>query len=135
VHVVWYDETDGEWGTDTEIMYAKRTAAGWSNVTIISDDSTGWNDGSSEFPDIAIDGNGNLHVVWSDDTDGEWGTDKEIMYSSKSIETPDNNQVNLIIIPISDSSIAILSPIGLGIIGIAMVITAIISVGISKKKS
>ncbi len=80
VHVVWYDYTDTEWGTDTEIMYASYTATGWSNATVISDDSTGWNDMSSDFPDIAIDNQGILHVTWNEATDGEWGSDEEIMY-------------------------------------------------------
>ncbi len=80
VHVVWHDDTNGEWGTDREIMYANLTATGWSNATVISDDYTNWNDGPSSDPSIAIDNNGNLHVVWWDGTDGEWGTDYEVMY-------------------------------------------------------
>ncbi|KKK89371.1 hypothetical protein LCGC14_2733760, partial [marine sediment metagenome] len=33
VHVVWQDTTNGIWGTDLEIMYAKyTTATGWSNA-------------------------------------------------------------------------------------------------------
>ncbi len=81
VHVVWQDYTDGEWGTDTEIMYANYTITGWSNATVISD-IYGWNNGSSGSPRIAVDGNDNLHVVWSDSTDGEWGSDSEIMYTN-----------------------------------------------------
>ncbi len=82
VHVVWQDYTNGEWGSDTEIMYANYTTTGWSNATVISDDYTGWNDGDSYGPEIAIDNNGNLHVVWYDTTDGEWGLDREIMYAN-----------------------------------------------------
>ncbi len=81
LHLVWYDSTDGEWGTDDEIMYANYTVAGWSNATAISD-LYGWNNGASEQPSIVVDGSDNLHVVWVDDTDGEWGTDKEIMYTN-----------------------------------------------------
>ncbi len=80
IHVVWYDSTNGEYGNDIEIMYVNYTAAGWSNATVISDDYTGWNVHNSLNPDIAVDNNGNVHVVWYDDTDGEWGTDVEIMY-------------------------------------------------------
>ncbi|MFX0139176.1 MAG: sialidase family protein, partial [Candidatus Hodarchaeota archaeon] len=80
IHVVWRDETNGEWGMDEEIMYANYTVAGWSNATVISDDYTGWNNDYSYQPEITIDNNGNLHVVWYDNTDGEWGTDEEIMY-------------------------------------------------------
>ncbi len=85
VHVVWYDFTNGGWGTDSEIMHAEFTiATGWSNATIISDGFGGvyWNDGHSQFPAVAIDSSNTVHVVWHDDTDGPWGTDVEIMYAS-----------------------------------------------------
>ncbi len=82
VHVVWMDNTNGEWGTDWEIMYVNYTTFGWSNATVISDDYTGWNDGESNGQSIAVDGSGNVHVVWYDDTNGEWGTDWEIMYAN-----------------------------------------------------
>jgi hypothetical protein len=84
LHVVWYDFTDGVWGSDSEIMYAKYTqGVGWSNVTIISDGYSGsyWNDGSSAYPSIAYSEE-KIHVVWEDETDGVWGTDYEIMYAS-----------------------------------------------------
>ncbi|MFX1572305.1 MAG: TIR domain-containing protein [Promethearchaeota archaeon] len=83
IHVVWYDDTDGQWGTDEEIMYVNYTSsAGWSNATVISDLYGGsvWNNRYSRDPSIAIDNIGGIHVVWNDDTDGEWGTDTEIMY-------------------------------------------------------
>ncbi|NVM00911.1 MAG: hypothetical protein HWN67_01125 [Candidatus Helarchaeota archaeon] len=82
VHVVWYDETNGEWGTDEEIMYANYTAAGWSNTTVISD-VYGWNDGWSNYPSVAVDSSGTVHVVWTDASVGEWGgglADYEIFY-------------------------------------------------------
>ena len=84
VHVVWSDSTSGIWGVgapDTEIMYINYTdGLGWSNVTLISDDITFWNDDSSIDPSIAVDTSGNIHVVWMDNTDGIWGSDSEIMY-------------------------------------------------------
>jgi len=83
VHVVWYDYTNGVWGTDGEIMYVTyTTATGWSNVTVISDgyDGTYWNDGPSLKPAIAVDSSDKVHVVWEDFTHGVWGTDVEIMY-------------------------------------------------------
>jgi len=85
VHVVWYDETDGAWGTDREIMYANfTTAIGWSNITVVSDgyDGTYWNDGSSYGTAIAVDSSDRVHVVWMDETDGVWGTDIEILYAN-----------------------------------------------------
>ncbi|TFF87274.1 MAG: hypothetical protein EU549_05030 [Promethearchaeota archaeon] len=81
LHVVWYDGTNGWWGSDPEIMYANYSAAqGWSNATVISD-NTGWNNGSSYEPDIAIGTDDSVHVVWQDFTDGDWGEDQEIMYT------------------------------------------------------
>ena len=83
VHVVWYDYTDGVWGTDGEIMYATyTTATGWSNATVISDGYNGvyWNDGNSYYPTIAIDSSNSVHVAWHDSTSGDWGTDNEIWY-------------------------------------------------------
>jgi len=85
VHAVWQDDTDGVWGTDTEIMYASfTTATGWSNVTVISDgyDGTYWNDGGSTSPAITVDSSDRVHVVWQDSTAGVWGTDTEIMYAN-----------------------------------------------------
>ncbi|NVM37904.1 MAG: hypothetical protein HWN81_20090 [Candidatus Lokiarchaeota archaeon] len=75
IHVVWYDATDGIWGTDSEIMYVNYSEAmGWSNVTIISDGYNGvyWNDQASRSPKIAIGENETIHVVWGDDTEGIW---------------------------------------------------------------
>ena len=85
VHVVWEDYTDGVWGTDYEIMYAKyTTATGWSNATVISDgyDGTYWNDESSNNPSIITDSSNKVHVTWEDYTDGVWGIDTEIMYAT-----------------------------------------------------
>ncbi len=90
IHVVWVDNTDGVWGNDWEIMYASYTiSTGWSNATVISDGYNGiyWNDDSSNNPAISSDNNGKLHVVWEDQTDGIWGTDPEIMYTSYSTAT------------------------------------------------
>ncbi len=85
IHVVWEDGTDGIWGSDWEIMYVSYTeATGWSNASVISDGHNNiyWNNDESATPDIAIDSSGNTHVVWEDDTDGAWGSDREIMYVS-----------------------------------------------------
>ncbi|MEJ2279658.1 MAG: hypothetical protein P8Y70_18235 [Candidatus Lokiarchaeota archaeon] len=88
IHVVWEDDTVGPWtggAHDSEIFYVSFTPGiGWSNVTVISDGYKGkyWNYGDSFTPSIAIDENGGIHVVWSDNTNGPWGTDSEIMYAS-----------------------------------------------------
>jgi len=83
VHVVWHDNTGGAWGTDYEIMHVKyMEGSGWSNVSVISDGYGGsyWNDDYSYYPEIVADYNGNIHVVWHENTDGIWGIDVEIMY-------------------------------------------------------
>jgi hypothetical protein len=57
----------------------------WSKVTVISDDYTGWNNGTSGSPSIAIDNNGSIHVVWHDETAGIWNNgfgDYEIMHTN-----------------------------------------------------
>ncbi len=134
VHVVWEDYTDGEWGTDTEIMYVNYTVAGWSNITVISDDPTGWNTGGSLNPCVIVDINGTVHAVWEDYI-YLTATESEILYSNTFISQPSDGDepTNLIIVPLPDSSISLLSPLGLGIIGIAVAATAIITVIITKK--
>jgi hypothetical protein len=88
LHVVWDDDTNGIWGNDVEIMYAKyMESTGWSNVTVISDDYTKWNSHRSNSPSIAIGHDNILHVVWSDDTDGIWGDDEDILYVFYTMET------------------------------------------------
>jgi len=84
LHIVWKDDTDGIWGTDDEIMYCTySSSSGWSFPEVISDgfNDIYWNDGWSVRPDLAIDSSNNIHVVWSDGTEGIWGTDLEIMYA------------------------------------------------------
>ena len=94
INVVWEDGTDGPWGTDYEIMHTKfTTATGWSNATVISDGFGGvyWNDGDSRDPAIAINSTNGIHVVWDDTTVGIWGTDREIMYADYSSATSWSN--------------------------------------------
>jgi len=92
IHVVWDDDTNltaSEGGLDREIMYANyRAATGqWSHAKVISDCMNGtddWNTDESAKSSIAVDSQGNVHVVWQDDTDlipSEGGTDPEIMYT------------------------------------------------------
>ncbi len=91
VHVVWNDDTFGIWGgglLDLEIMYASYIEGiGWSNATVLSDGYNGsyWNDGTSLGPSITVDTSGIVYVIWSEGTDGIWGTDSEIMYVNYTI--------------------------------------------------
>jgi hypothetical protein len=84
VYVVWKDDTNGPWGNDVEIMYAKFIPGdGWINAPIISDgfNDIFWNDGESQNPSLAVSDDGTVHVVWDDDVTGSWGTDREILYA------------------------------------------------------
>jgi hypothetical protein len=85
-HVVWGDLTNGPWGSDWDILhsYFNPTTKQWSNATCVSDpiDWVDWNVGNSLGASITMDSNGNGHVTWTENTDGPWGTDKEILYSS-----------------------------------------------------
>jgi len=83
VHVAWYDYTDyGGAGTDTDIFYRywNATTGVWSghnNTTdVVSIEST---TADSEHPDIAVDEEGNVYIVWDDKMDIlSAGTDEDI---------------------------------------------------------
>jgi hypothetical protein len=64
-HLVWYDNTPG----NDEIYYrrSKDGGATWSAIIRLTT-----NTGLSEYPDIAVDLSGSLHVVWSDSTPGNY---------------------------------------------------------------
>jgi len=65
IHVVWHDSTPG-----TPDLYYRRSADGgtsWSPVQRLT-----WNLGTSYKPDIAVDGSGSVHIVWADDTPGNY---------------------------------------------------------------
>jgi len=68
-HVVWYDKTPGNY----EIYYRKSTNGGssWMTTQRIS-----WNIGSTQYPAVAVDSSGSVHVVWYDDMPGN----REIYY-------------------------------------------------------
>jgi hypothetical protein len=62
IHIVWSDYL----GSIPEILYKKSTDGGstWSTERLT------WNSGHSTYPDIAIDSNNRIHVVWRDSTPG-----------------------------------------------------------------
>ncbi len=64
VHVVWYDERDG----NREIYYKSSTDTGsnWGTDTRLTNNIT-----ESSHPSVAISGQG-VHVLWQDMRDGNW---------------------------------------------------------------
>ena len=63
IHIVWDDNTPG----NDEIYYKKSMDQGetWSAAKRLT-----WTPGKSSWPDISIDSNDNIHVVWDDGTPG-----------------------------------------------------------------
>jgi hypothetical protein len=69
IHVVWCQNSSGNY----EVYHKSSTDGGttWGGSKRLT-----WNSGRSYVPEIAIDSNDNLHVVWDDDTPGI----KEVYY-------------------------------------------------------
>ena len=65
IHVIWADNTPG----NREIYYKRSTDAGttWSTAKRLT-----WTPGFSYFPAIAIDSGNAIHIVWYDDTPGNY---------------------------------------------------------------
>jgi hypothetical protein len=82
LHVVWQGSASG----NTEALYRKSTNGGttWTASRRLS-----WTSGVSFTPMIAVDSSDNLHVVWSDDTPGNF----EIYYK-KSTDGGENWTAN-----------------------------------------
>ena len=80
IHVVWQDWTNfAEAGTDRDIFYKywNATSSSWNATEVVSTESTS----NSDYPSLAVDTDGNVHIVWEDYTDyAGSGTDKDIFY-------------------------------------------------------
>ena len=64
LHIVWYDDRDG----NDEIYYKNHTSgAGWNSDVKVTNDAD-----TSAYPDIAVDSDDDVHVVWHDDRDGNY---------------------------------------------------------------
>lgn len=63
IYVVWQDETPG----NNEIYLRKSSNGGvsWEGTKRLT-----WTAGSSEAPAVTVDDDGNIHIVWQDDTPG-----------------------------------------------------------------
>ncbi len=80
VHVAWFDYSDyGGASTYWDIFYKMKNAStgAWGLTEVVSIGS--W--GSSEYPSLAVDVAGNVHVAWMDNTDTAGaGSDFDIFY-------------------------------------------------------
>ncbi|UCH89427.1 MAG: thrombospondin type 3 repeat-containing protein [Thermoplasmata archaeon] len=65
VYIVWCDNQSGNW--DIRMAYSSDGGLNWSSPVKVNDDS-----GTAEqyYPDIAIDDNNTLYVVWNDERNG-----------------------------------------------------------------
>lgn len=73
IHVAWYDNVIG----NSEIYYKRSTDGGvsWSGLTRLT-----WNTGWSSNPSIAAGNSGRVHIVWWDESPGNY----EIFYKGSS---------------------------------------------------
>lgn len=79
IHAVWEDYRNGNWD-----IYYKRSEDGgktFGNLLRVNDDTSG-TQYPQRHPDIAVDYDGNAHVVWSDERNPLW-TDKTQIYYAK----------------------------------------------------
>lgn len=85
VHIVWveYSDLTGTSGTDTDIYYKKRSAAGrLTSAEVVSISSKGF----SGPADLAVDVDNNVHVVWMDSHNYD-GIDFDIIYNVRDVNT------------------------------------------------
>ncbi len=80
VYIAWDDDTNyTSAGTDRDIFYKRWDAAtsSWNTTEVVSTESTE----QSDFPSLAVDTFGNVHLAWTDWTDyAGAGTDADIFY-------------------------------------------------------
>jgi len=81
VHIAWYDQTNYAGSeADDDIFYKhwNATTTVWTTTEVVSTETPY---GYSQYPTIAVDGSGNVHIAWHDQTNyGGSGTDYDIFY-------------------------------------------------------
>ena len=71
LHIAWYDFRYD--GNAADILAKSRVNGGWDTTPgDAADANVSSSAGDSQFPDLAIDGIGNRHIVWQDDSAGNW---------------------------------------------------------------
>jgi hypothetical protein len=78
VHIAWDDNTNDDGQGDLDIYYKfwNATSGAWQTREYVSTESTG----SAVQPSLAVDGLGNIHVAWEDNTDDDGQGDTDIYY-------------------------------------------------------
>jgi len=105
IHIVWDDlTTANNSGSDRDIFYRRWNASSgvWTGTNLVSNNSTM----DSLNPAIAVDSDGNVHIVWSDWTDyGSSGSDMDIFYRCWNASTGLWNETQVISTESSEKSI------------------------------
>lgn len=84
LHVGWYDFRFD--GNAADIFTKSRVNGGWNTTPgDVADARVAGTPGDSQFPDAALDPWGGLHVVWQDDSAGNW----RILYARRPAGSPD----------------------------------------------
>jgi len=71
VHIVWYDASpyyDGNSNYDIVYRRWNATTGNWGGFTNTTDLISKISSSDARYPDIAVDGKGNIHIVWQDYT-------------------------------------------------------------------
>ncbi|TFG05216.1 MAG: hypothetical protein EU536_02600 [Promethearchaeota archaeon] len=79
IHIVWGDATNWDGQNDDDIYYRMWNKSNWewSDILVISNTSTS----HAGHPQIVIDGDDNIYVVWEDQTDWDGEADFDIYYN------------------------------------------------------
>ena len=86
IHVVFASNEPtlgGYSGSNADIFYSRNEGSGWSQPELVSDFGAVGGDPLNLGSQLAVDGEGRVHVIWSSDFNlgGVAGTDRDIMYS------------------------------------------------------
>ncbi len=105
IHIVWDEQTNANnSGADRDIFYKRwnATTGIWTGLNLVSNNSTL----DSSDPSIAVDSNGNVHIVWTDLTNyAGAGSDSDIFYRCWNASTGVWNETQVISTTSTENSI------------------------------